>query len=82
MKKSQSITLTIVAAMGMDASAQLTPLAQATATNIPVQTCDERRDIARVAGTAFTETCGNVTAAHGTSRGGFGTTGKSISGGG
>jgi hypothetical protein len=77
MKKSHSITLTVVAAMGMAARAQQTPAAPAAP-----QPCEERRKAAQAAGTPFTETCGHSTAtAHGTSRGGFGATGKGHSGG-
>jgi hypothetical protein len=81
MKKSQSITLTLVAAMGMAARAQQTPPAPAAPATL--QPCEERRKAAHAAGTPFTETCGHgATAAHGTSRGGFGATGKGHSGGG
>jgi hypothetical protein len=80
MKKSQSITLSIVAAMGMKAGAQLAP--PVPVTNAAAQTCEERRELARVAGTRFTENCGHASGAHGTSRGGFGATGKGTSGGG
>jgi hypothetical protein len=81
MKKSHSITLTVVAAMGMAARAQqATPAPAAPAA---AQPCEERRKAAQAAGTPFTETCGHGTAAaHGTSRGGFGATGKGHSGGG
>ena len=81
MKKSHSITLTVVAAMGMAARAQQappTPAAPAAA-----QPCKERRKAAQAAGTPFTENCGQgTTTAHGTSRGGFGATGEGRSGGG
>jgi len=81
MKKSHSITLTVVAAMGMAARAQQTP--PVPAAPAAAQPCEERRKAAQAAGTPFTETCGHVTAAaHGTSRGGFGATGKEHSGGG
>jgi hypothetical protein len=77
MKKSHSITLTVVAAIGM-ARAQQTP-----PTQTPPQPCDERRRAAQAAGTPFNETCGHGAAgAHGTSRGGFGATGEGHSGGG
>ncbi len=81
MKKSHSITLTVVAAMGMAARAQQHP----TAPGSPAapQTCEERRAAAQAAGTPITETCGHaVSASHGTRRGGFGATGKGHSGGG
>jgi hypothetical protein len=79
MKKSQSITLTVVAAMGMAARAQQPPTAPGPpATSQP---CEERRKAAQAAGTPFSETCG-ATVAHGTSRGGFGATGQEHSGGG
>jgi hypothetical protein len=78
MKKSHSITLTVVAAMGMAARAQQTPPAPAAP-----QPCEERRKAAKATGTPFTETCGHViAAAHGTSRGGFGATAQGHSGGG
>jgi hypothetical protein len=80
MKKSQSITLTVVAAMGMGARAQQAPLAPAAAA--PAQTCEQRRDAAQAAGVRFGESCGHTSAAHGTSRGGFGATGQGTSGGG
>jgi hypothetical protein len=79
MKKSRSITLTVVAAMGMAARAQQTPAPTAPAAPQP---CEERRKAAKAAGTPFTETCGHsTTTGHGTSRGGFGATGKGHSGG-
>ena len=76
MKKSHSITLTVVTAIGM-ARAQQTPAAPAAP-----QPCEERRKAAQAAGTPFNETCGHGAAtSHGTSRGGFGATGKGHSGG-
>jgi hypothetical protein len=81
MKKSQRITLTVVAAMGMAARAQQTPKAPAEQ-QPPPQTCEERRNVARAAGIRFTEVCGHRSTAHSTSRGGFGATGKGHSGGG
>jgi hypothetical protein len=81
MKKSHSITLTVVAAMGMAARAQQT--SPAPAAPVTSQPCEERRKAAQTAGTPFNETCGRgTTAAHGTSRGGFGATGEGHSGGG
>jgi len=80
MKKSQSITLTVVAAMGMAARAQQIPTVPAA--QAPTQSCEERRSLSRAAGVRFTETCGHSSTAHGTSRGGFGATGKGHSGGG
>jgi hypothetical protein len=81
MKKSHSITLTVVAAMGMAARAQQTP--PAPAAPAAVQPCEERRNAAKAAGTPFTENCGGhgTATAHGTSRGGFGATGEGHSGG-
>jgi hypothetical protein len=80
-KKSHSITLTVVAAMGMAARAQQPSTAPAAP--VAPQSCEERRKIAQAAGTPMTETCGHVSsAAHGTSRGGFGATGEGHSGGG
>jgi hypothetical protein len=83
MKKSHSITLTVVAAMGMAARAQQAAQQPATAPGPPatLQPCEERRKAAQAAGTPFTENCG-ATTAHGTSRGGFGATGEGHSGGG
>ena len=81
MKKSHSITLTVVAAMGMAARAQQAP--PVAAAPAAPQPCEERRTAAKAAGTPFTENCGHgATAAHGTSRGGFGATGQGHSGGG
>ena len=81
MKKSQSITLTVIASMGIAAHAQQAPIAQAAPPSpVAAQTCEERRQAAIAAGTPA-ETCGRATA-HGTSRGGFGATGKSLSSGG
>ena len=80
MKKSQSITLTVVAAMGMGARAQQAPSAPAAAA--PAQTCEQRRDAAQASGARFDEACGHTNGAHGTSHGGFGATGKGTSGGG
>jgi len=83
MKKSHSVTLTVVAAMGMAARGQQAPTAPtAPAAPAAPQTCQERRNIAQAAGTPFNETCGHVSGAHGTARGGFGATGKGHSGGG
>lgn len=79
MKKSQSITLTVVAAMGMAVRAQQPPAAPAP--HAPPQTCEERRNVAKAAGVPFTETC-RISNVHTTSRGGFGATGKGHSGGG
>jgi len=77
MKKSQSITLTVVAAMGLAARAQQsTPAAAPTP-----QTCEDRRNAAQAAGTKFSEVC-HTSTTHGTARGGFGATGKGHSSGG
>jgi hypothetical protein len=76
MKKSHSITLTVVTALGMAARAQTIPL-QSIA--LPPQSCEERLTAARLAGMPTTESCGH---AHGTAHGGFGHTGKLHSGGG
>jgi hypothetical protein len=73
MRKSQSITLTVVAAMGMAARAQQAPTPSAPAA---LKTCEERRSAAAAAGTAFSEKCNAGSSAHGTSHGGFGATGK------
>jgi hypothetical protein len=80
MKKSHSITLTVVAAMGMAAPAQQSPTAPAA--QAPIQSCEARRKAAKAAGIPFTEICGHSSTAHGTSRGGFGSIGKGHSGGG
>lgn len=77
MKKSQSITLTVVAAMGIAARAQQAPIAPAAQAS--AQTCEERRNAAIAAGTRFTETCGHASTVR---RGGFGAMGKGHSGGG
>jgi len=81
MKKSHGITLTVVAAMGMAAKAQDPPVPAAAVT------CQDRRKVAKAAGTPFTEKCsGGFFGAHGvkqsTARGGFGATGGGTSGGG
>jgi hypothetical protein len=85
MKKSQAITLTAVAAMGMAggivglAQQPSTPAAQQPATSL---TCEDRVKAAKAAGTQPMENCGHNSAAHGVSRHGFGLTGKTHSGGG
>jgi hypothetical protein len=77
MKKSHSITLTVVATIGLAARAQQIPL---TPNNpLPPQSCEERVTAARLAGLPTTEVCGH---AHGTVHGGFGATGKTRSSGG
>jgi hypothetical protein len=78
MKKSQSITLTVVAAMGLAARAQQLPTPAAAPTP---QTCEDRRNAASAAGTKFTEVC-HTSTTHGAARGGFGATGKGHSSGG
>jgi len=80
-KKSQAITLTVVAAMGMAGFAQQppTPAAQQPSTSL---TCEDRVKAAKAAGTKPTENCGHNSAAHGIVRRGFGLTGKTHSGGG
>jgi hypothetical protein len=81
MKKSRSITLTVVSALGMAARAQQAP----TTPSVPLilSSCEERRDAAKRIGTLFTENCGNTTITPlGTSRAGFGATGEGHSGGG
>ena len=79
MRKSQTIRLTVVAAMAMAARAQQSPVAPSTP--LAPRTCEERRNLALTAGTPFNESCvgsGAHTAVHG----GFGATGKDHSGGG
>jgi hypothetical protein len=78
MKKSQSITLTVLASVGIAAHAQQGPAAPAAP--VVSQSCEQRRQAAKAAGTPA-ETCGHSTA-HATSRGGFGATGKGHSSGG
>jgi hypothetical protein len=79
MKKSQSITLTFVAAMGMAARAQQSPATPASQGG--VTTCEERRAAAKAAGIKFRESC-HVTGAHGgTSRGMLGSTASGVSAG-
>jgi hypothetical protein len=85
MKKSRSVTLTVVTAFSMAARAQQVPAGPA-APPVP-QSCEDRRNAAKAAGTKFTENCGHSSGAHGTSkgavsRGGFGATGEGHSGGG
>jgi hypothetical protein len=72
MKKSQRITLTVVAAMGMAAARGQTQV-----TPIDPNNCEEIRK----AGTAVPDNC-RTTPAHGAHRGGFGSTAKTHSGGG
>jgi hypothetical protein len=80
MKKSHSITLTVVAAVGIAARAQQAPTAPTTPA--APQGCEDRQKAAQAAGTPATETCGHSSsAAHGTSHKGFGATGKGHSGG-
>jgi len=78
MRKSQSITLTVVAAMGMAARAQQSPTAPSTP--VTPRTCEERRNVALAAGVPFNESCFN-SGAHGAAYGGFGATGKGHSAG-
>lgn len=79
MRKSQSITLTVVAAMAMAARAQQSPVAPSTP--LAPRTCEERKNLALTAGTPFNETCVS-SGAHTAVHGGFGATGKDHSGGG
>jgi hypothetical protein len=78
MKKSQSITLTVVAAMAMAARAQQSPVAPSTP--LAPRTCEERRRLALTAGTPFNESCVSAVGRTAVS-GGFGATGKAHSGG-
>lgn len=73
MRRSQSITLTVVAAMGMAARAQQSPTAPSTP--VPPRTCEQRRKVSLAAGVPFNETCA-ISAAHTAAYGGFGATGK------
>lgn len=85
MKKSQGITLTVLAAIGMASHAQQAPPPAPSASPAPPiwNTCEERVRAAKKAGLPVTETCTNPkTSAHGAVRGGFGTTGKTNSSGG
>jgi hypothetical protein len=79
MRKSQSITLTVVAAMAMAARAQQSPVAPSTP--LTPRTCEERRNLALAKGTPFNESCVS-SGTHGAAYGGFGATGKDHSGGG
>jgi len=80
MKKSHSITLTVIASMGIAAHAQQAPLTPGAP--VASQGCEERRKAEKAAGTPV-ETCGHSgSGAHAASRGGFGATGKGQSGGG
>jgi len=81
LKKSHSITLTMIAAMGITAHAQQAPTGPAAPTAL--QGCEERRQAQRAAGLPV-EACGHpASGAHATTtRGGFGALGKGHSGGG
>jgi hypothetical protein len=79
MKKSQGITLTVLAAMGMASPAQQPPsptAPPASAAPTQLRTCEERAMAARAAGLPVTDTCGTQSGTHGAVRGGFGATGK------
>lgn len=79
MKRSQSITLTVVAAMGMAARAQQSPVAPLTP--VAPRTCEERRNAALAAGLPVNETCLHSSSimVQGAARGGFGATGQNHS---
>ena len=73
MKKSNHITLTVVATIGLAARAQQLPVAPNHP--LPPQSCEERVTAARLAGLPTKEVCGHI-------YGGFGATGKGHSNGG
>jgi hypothetical protein len=83
MRKSRSIQLTVVAALGMAARAQQGPTTPSVpAASAAPQTCEERRSTAQAGGVAFNESCGHSTPAHGVARKGFGSTATAHTGGG
>jgi hypothetical protein len=79
-KKSNSITLTVIASLGIVARAQQAPIGPAAP--VAPQGCEEQRKAARASG-APVVACGHSgSGAHAASRGGFGAIGKGHSGGG